>query len=68
MVLYINIIEPIGYKAKERNAEFEIEYAKVQNRFTKEFISTFCSDDGQVLWEKIVQHNSGKTVPKPKKR
>jgi hypothetical protein len=35
---YITIIEPLGHKAKERNEAFQIEYGKVINRFTAEFI------------------------------
>ncbi|HLD10291.1 MAG TPA: PmeII family type II restriction endonuclease [Methylophilaceae bacterium] len=56
--LYTDIIEPIGHKAKERNEDFMIEYAKVVNRFTGEFIEEFCLPDGQIDWTKIVRFNS----------
>jgi hypothetical protein len=56
--LFIDIIEPIGYRAKERNETFMIEYAKVINRFTREFIEEFCLPDGQIDWPKIVRFNS----------
>jgi hypothetical protein len=56
--LYTTIIEPLGHKAKERNEEFQIEYGKVINRFTAEFIKDFCQPDGTILWEKLVQFNS----------
>jgi hypothetical protein len=56
--LYTDIIEPIGHKAKERNEDFMGEYAKVINRFTKEFIEEFCLPDGQIDWTKIVRFNS----------
>ena len=36
------IIEPLGYKAKKRNKEFTEEYAKVINRFTREFGTEYC--------------------------
>lgn len=57
---YIDIIEPLGYRAKEKNDEFLLEYSKVINRFTNEFSNKFCSDDGSILWEKLIQFNSGK--------
>ena len=56
--LYTGIIEPIGHKAKERNDEFSVEYGKVINRFTKDFLESFCKDDGTILWDKIVRFNS----------
>src|ERR1017187_3395084 len=55
---YITIIEPLGHKAKERNEAFQIEYGKVINRFTAEFIKGFCQPDGTILWDKLVQFNS----------
>jgi hypothetical protein len=64
---YTTIIEPLGHRAKERNEEFQIEYGKVINCFTAEFIKDFCQIDGAILWEKLVQFNSAipiKTVRK----
>jgi hypothetical protein len=55
---YITIIEPLGHKAKERNEAFEIEYGKVINRFTAEFIKVFCEENGTILWDKLVKFNS----------
>lgn len=55
---YITIIEPLGHKAKERNEAFQIEYGKVINRFTAEFIKVFCQADGTILWDKLVEFNS----------
>jgi hypothetical protein len=49
----------VGKKSSaERNEEFQIEYGKVINRFTAEFIKDFCQTDGIILWEKLVQFNS----------
>jgi len=56
---YKEIIEPLGIKAKARNEEFQKEYSKVINRFSKEFINNFCDNDGAINWEKIVEFNSG---------
>jgi hypothetical protein len=39
-----------------------LEYAKVINKFTSEFIGTFCDTDGSILWEEIVKFNSSKTT------
>ena len=57
--LYLQIIEPLGHQAKERNETFMASYAKVINKFTKEFSNKFCNDDGTISWNKIVQYNSG---------
>ena len=56
--LYTEIIEPLGHKAKEKNDQFLIEYSKVVNKFTMEFMKAFCDWEGQILWERIVQFNS----------
>jgi hypothetical protein len=61
--LYTKLIEPIGHKAKERNEAFQVEYGKVANRFTRQFIDEFCLADGQIDWEKIVRFNSAKDAP-----
>ena len=60
--LYTDIIEPLGHQAKQRNEQFMQEYAKVINRFTSEFIGTFCHADGNILWEEIVKFNSAGTT------
>ncbi len=57
--LFIEIIEPLGFKAKEKNDEFMESYAKMLNLFTKEFTNEFCKQDGTIDWEKIVRLNSG---------
>jgi hypothetical protein len=58
--LYIEIIEPLGRKAKERNEKFLEEYAKVINKFTLEFARQYCAKDGSILWNELVKFNSGK--------
>jgi hypothetical protein len=55
---YKKIIIPIGTKANERNIEFELEYGKVVAKFDKIFIQEFCSRDGSIDWEWIVEYNS----------
>ena len=58
--LYIDIIEPLGHRAKQRNDEFNKEYSKIINLFTKEFMDDYCVD-GVIDWEKLVEFNSGKS-------
>ncbi len=57
--LYTEIIEPIGYRAKEHNESFHNEKSKVINRFTKEFIDRFCDPSGMIDWTKLIEFNSG---------
>ena len=57
--LYKDIINPLGHKAKEKNDMFMEAYAKMINKFTKEFANDFCDDNGTIVWEKLVEFNSG---------
>ncbi|HHL57988.1 MAG TPA: cytosolic protein, partial [Bacteroidetes bacterium] len=56
--LYIEIIEPLGAKAKERNDEFLQSYSKIINRFTLEFAKDYCDSNGAIKWDKLVEFNS----------
>lgn len=56
---YTEIVEPIGYRAKELNDEFKVKKAEIVNRFTGDFINEFCDQSGKILWNKLVQFNSG---------
>lgn len=58
--LYLKIIEPLGHKAKERNDEFLQSYSQVINLFTKEFSNTYCKDNGEIDWRRLVSFNSEK--------
>ena len=40
--LYIDIIEPLGFKAKEKSDEFMQSYTQMINKFTGEFIQNYC--------------------------
>jgi hypothetical protein len=62
--LYTDIIEPLGYRAREKNEQFMEEYSGVVNKFTKEFIQEFCNPEGQIKWESIVQLSSSEAIPK----
>ncbi|MFO7657843.1 MAG: hypothetical protein R6W78_12315, partial [Bacteroidales bacterium] len=56
---YKEIIEPIGYRAKEHNETFFLEKSRVVNRFTKQFLENYCNDLGDINWNKLVEFNSG---------
>lgn len=56
--LYIDIVEPIGHKSKEKNEEFMENYAQLINKLTVEFVEKFC-DDGKINWRELVKFNSG---------
>lgn len=58
--LYLKIIEPLGYKAKERNDDFMQSYSQMINKFTKEFANEFCKDNGDIDWDKLVKYNSAR--------
>ena len=57
--LYTDIIEPIGFRAREHNLTFENGRARIENKFTREFIAKFCMEDGAIDWAKLVEFNSG---------
>ena len=56
--LYVDIIEPLGYKAKEKNDEFMQSLAQMINKFTHEFIGEFCFSSGEIDWKKLAEFNS----------
>ncbi|PIO06390.1 cytosolic protein [Candidatus Micrarchaeota archaeon CG08_land_8_20_14_0_20_59_11] len=56
---YIQIVEPLGHRAKELNDSFKQRKARLVNKFTGEFISDFCDRDGTILWNKVIEFNSG---------
>lgn len=56
--LYTEIIEPLAYHAKEKNEEFQKQYAVLINTLTSEFSKEFCPG-GSIDWEKLVRFNSG---------
>lgn len=56
---YKDIVEPIGYQAKEHNDEFKENKIKLINKLTKELLTDFCDEVGTINWEKLVKFNSG---------
>lgn len=58
--LYLKIIKPLGYTAREKNAEFLKAYAQIINKFTLEFSKTFVKN-GEINWEALVKFNSAES-------
>lgn len=56
--LYTDIVEPLGYRAKQHNDAYFKQKAKVVNSFTQEFMQEFCTNS-MIDWKKLVQFNSG---------
>jgi hypothetical protein len=51
---YMDIIEPIGHRAKEFNDAFHAKRANAMNRMVREFTERFCAENGAIDWPKIV--------------
>lgn len=66
--LFVDIIEPLGFKAKEKNEEYFVEYGRMVNKFTQEFIQDYCNENGDIVWEKIVRLNAAIKDTKPGKK
>ena len=56
--LYTDIIEPLGYRARKHNDDFQKEKERLINIFTNEFMQDFC-DKGEINWKRLVEFNSG---------
>ncbi len=56
--LFTEIIEPLGHNAREKNDDFVKSYSQIINKFTKEFSNSFCKDNGEIDWDKLVRFNS----------
>lgn len=56
--LYTEIIEPLGYRAREHNERFHAQRGALVNRLTIEFMQRFCTPAGTIDWVKLVEANS----------
>ena len=61
--LYLQIIKPLGYSAREKDEEFKEEYAQIVNKFTLEFSKKFTAN-GEINWDALVKYNSAEIMPK----
>ncbi len=57
--LYVQIIEPLGEKAKQKDELFKEAYSKKVNLLTAHFLTDFCSE-GTIDWQKLVTFVSRK--------
>jgi len=57
--LYLDVINPIGCRASEHNDDFDDRKAALVNRFTAQFIDTFCDSSCAIDWVALVEFNSG---------
>jgi hypothetical protein len=55
--LYLKLIKPLGYTAKEKNEAFTENYFQIVNKFTIEFSEMFVVN-GKINWDALVQLNS----------
>jgi hypothetical protein len=58
--LYLDIIKPLGTKAKEKNEKYQKAYDAILNKLTMQFIKEYCDSKGKIDWEKIVKFTSAK--------
>ena len=60
---FVDVIEPLGHQAKQRNEAFAEKYDQVLTLFSREFAATYCVD-GKIDWNKIVVLGSAAVAPK----
>lgn len=63
---YLKIIRLMKDKPQQHIVEYRKSFDAATNRFTAEFISNFCNEDGTINWDKLTEFNSGKEKPKKK--
>ena len=56
---YLKIIKFMGKMPEQYVAEYKESYNKASNRLIREFSNKFCTEDGSIDWEKLVEFNSG---------
>ena len=65
--LYTQIIEPLGFEAKERNEAFQRAYSAIINTFSQQFVTEFC-ENGEINWETLIRFNSARLSVKERKQ
>lgn len=61
--LYLEIVEPLGRTARERNEEFASAYVELLQFFNREFVINYTTERGAIDWERIVRLNSAQVLP-----
>ena len=57
--LYTDIVEPIGYEARQHNERYAEKKAEQANRLTRDFIGAYCNEAGAIDWPKLVRDCCG---------
>lgn len=57
--LYTDIIEPIGFRAREHNETYQKDRDRMANLLTKQFIDAYCDPNGVIDWPRVVRASSG---------
>lgn len=57
--LYKEIIEPIGYMAREHNESYSVALGNVTNQLTLQFIQKYCHEDGSINWGLLLEATCG---------
>ena len=57
--LYKDIVEPIGYRARQHHDDFRKVRGALLNRLSLEFAKDFCDSNGYIQWPKLIEFNSG---------
>lgn len=57
---YLKLIRLMRDHPTEHRAVYEQEWSKAVNRFEREFLNEFATEDGGIDWEKLARFNSGK--------
>lgn len=57
--LYTEIIKPLGVDATRMNQEYKAEYDRMITRFSLDFGNMYADSEGNLLWGKILELNSG---------
>lgn len=56
---YLKLLNLMRDYPSEHRKMFEVEWARAVNRFEGEFITDFCTPDGDIDWDKLLRFNSG---------
>jgi hypothetical protein len=57
---YLKLIRLMRDHPEGHRSTFKMAWDRAVNRFVRDFARDFCDERGNVLWEKLVQFNSGK--------
>ena len=57
---YLKIVRLMKQYPQEHRKQYQIEWDKTVNRLEREFLFNFSTPEGDIVWEKLVQFNSGK--------